>query len=265
MDVSALVDPIQAMTDWQSLRPWIKRTLLAVLVLVIGVLLVRYHREIIAFLQDREQLAQRLETLGPLGPLGLILLSALQVVFAPIPGYVTQCAGGYLFGWVPGFFYSLIGMAIGGAVAMSLARAYGRPLVQRVVGVERLARWEQLAHLNTLFIWVILMLGFFGDIPYYVAGLTTLAVWKIVLVALIVRSPAVLAMTGVCSGSISVSLDSPVFIVVVVVVIVLGLVATRYQSQLERWIDRNVLTRLSRLSRGGRLAQVEEPVSLEED
>src|SRR5690242_2918471 len=42
--------------------------------------------------QDREALEAWVAQLGWLGPLALITLNALQIVIAPIPGYVVQVA-----------------------------------------------------------------------------------------------------------------------------------------------------------------------------
>jgi uncharacterized membrane protein YdjX (TVP38/TMEM64 family) len=83
---------------------------------------------------DPADLRAWLESLGPWGPVGLIALFVLQILVAPLPGYVFQAAAGYLFGWFWGAVYACIGMLIGGTLAMTLARIFGRPLVRRVVG-----------------------------------------------------------------------------------------------------------------------------------
>ena len=40
-----------------------------------------------------------------------------------IPGYVTQVASGFLFGYPKGAVYGVIGMLLGGVIAVGLARA----------------------------------------------------------------------------------------------------------------------------------------------
>lgn len=212
---------------------------MAALAVGLAVVALRYHRPILDFVADQERLRAWLVTLGPLGPIGLIVLNAIQVVVAPIPGYVLQGAAGYLFGWLPGTFYAIIGMTLGGILAMSLARIFGRPLVRRVTGEQRLQRWEQVSRLNTLPIWFVLMLGPFGDIPYFVAGLTSLAIWKVVIVAVLVRWPSVILSTAVGSGVVS--WRSPWVIGGAAVLLTAALLGMRYQDRIDRWIDRVLL------------------------
>ena len=51
--------------------------------------------------------------MGNLGPVIFILLQALQVIVAPIPGEVTGVLGGFLFGEWYGLLYSLVAQAAG--------------------------------------------------------------------------------------------------------------------------------------------------------
>ena len=228
------------------MRSWLKWVLLAAVLAVVAALAVRYWREVASFLRNPEELRAWLARLGPLGPLGLIAFNTVQVVVAPIPGYPVQIASGYLFGWWRGSLYSVVGMILGGLLAMTLARVYGRPLVQRMVGAERLERWEHVAHLNSLAIWFVLMLGPLGDAPYYLAGLTKLPVWKLLAIVLLVRTPSVMVSAALGAGLIS--WRSPWFIAGAAVFIILGILAGLNEHRIERWLDRHVGQRLGRAS-----------------
>lgn len=238
--------------EQQARRVWRKRTrreqaqwaLVILAAVAIGAVIFVYREPILAFASNPEQVRAWVERLGPWGPLGLIMLNALQVVVAFVPGPVVQVAAGYLFGWLQGAILGTIGMILGGALAVLLARVFGRPLVQRIVGAQRLARWEQVAHLNSLPIWFILMLGPFGDIPYYIAGLTSLAIWKIIAVAAFVRTPSIIVATAIGAGVIQ--RDSPWVIGAVILFFLTALVAIRYQSQIEQWVDQRLLQRVAR-------------------
>ncbi|MEA3337090.1 MAG: VTT domain-containing protein [Chloroflexota bacterium] len=221
---------------------WLKRVLLVIVLGVLIYLSVQYHEPIIELVSDQERIRDWLADLGPLGPMGLIFLNALQVVIAPIPGNVMQVIAGYLFGWLPGTIYSIIGMALGGILAMSLARVFGRPLVYKLVGEKRTMRWEEVTHLDSLTVWVILMLGIFGDIPFFIAGLTTLPIWKIIGVAVLVRAPSVLISTAIGAGVID--WRSPWVLGSVVLMVLVALIAVRYQDRIEQWVDRTVLDRV---------------------
>jgi uncharacterized membrane protein YdjX (TVP38/TMEM64 family) len=224
------------------MRLWIKRGLLAVVVLIVAVLAVRYARPVFDFVSNEQQLQAWLDRLGPLGPLGVIGLNALQVVVAFIPGYAMMIAAGYLYGFPLGAVYGAIGMALGGVIAISLARRYGRPLVVRMVGASRLERWEEVAHINTLPVWFFLMLGPFGDVPYYIAGLTSIAIWKIIAIALLLRTPSVLVAAAMGAGLVD--WRSPWVIGGALVLMSLGAVAIRYQARIETLIDQTVLPRV---------------------
>jgi len=171
-----------------AMRSGIRYGLYAALGIVVLSVLVAYREPIYTVLRDPEAVRAWLMDLGPWGPAGLIAVFALQILVAPVPGYVFQVIAGYLFGWVWGTVYATAGMLIGGALAMTLARVYGRPLVRKAVGAERLKRWETVTHLNSLGLWFLLMLGPLGDILFFLAGLTTLPVWKIMTVAVLVRA-----------------------------------------------------------------------------
>lgn len=225
-------------------REQVQWTLVILAAVVVGAIIFKYRVPIMALASNPEQVRAWVEELGPLGPLGLMALNALQVVVAFVPGPVVQVAAGYLFGWLQGAILGTIGMIIGGTLAVLLARIFGRPLVQRIVGEQRLTRWEQIAHLNSLPIWFILMLGPFGDIPYYIAGLTSLAVWKIIAVAVFVRTPSVILATAIGAGVIQ--RDSPWVIGAVVLLVIAALVGIRYQKQIEQWVDHHLLQRVAR-------------------
>lgn len=231
------------------MRPWIKRGLLVVLALAVLLLIVRYARPLFDFLSNEQQLQAWLDRLGPLGPLAVIALNAMQVVVAFVPGYAMMIAAGYLYGFPMGAVYGAIGMAIGGIIAMGLARVYGRPLVVRMVGESRMQRWEEVTHLNSLPIWFFLMLGPFGDVPYYIAGLTKLAIWKIIAIALLLRTPSVLVAAAVGAGLVD--WRSPWIIGGAALLMLLGAVAVRYQSRIESWVDQRLLPRLIQLTARG--------------
>ena len=219
-----------------TMRPWMRSGLLAVLVVTAGALLYVYRDPIVAVMSDPTSVRDWLESLGPWGPAGLIALFVLQMLVAPVPGYVFQVASGYLFGWFWGTVYAYIGMLIGGALAMALARVYGRPLVRRVVGEARLERWEVVTHLNSLGLWFLLMLGPFGDILFFLAGLTTLPIWKIMAVAVVVRGPALIVIAAVGAGVID--WRSPWVIGGLAALMAIGVIGVRYQDRIDRWVAR---------------------------
>lgn len=224
------------------MTPRFKRVMLVVVALAALVAVIWLARPLVDFFSQENRLELWLHRLGPLGPLGVILLNALQVIVAIVPGYAMMVAAGYLYGFVPGAIYSSIGMALGGVIAILLARRYGRPLIVRMVGARRLERWEKMARINALPVWVILMMGPFGDMPYYIAGLTNIAIWKIILIALVLRTPTNVLAAAVGSGLLD--WRSPWVIGGMAMLILVSLVAMRYQNEFETWVDDKLLPRV---------------------
>lgn len=219
-----------------------KRWLLALLLVALAVPLVVYWRPLMTLLRDRGQLRAWLHDLGPWGPLALIALNAAQIVLAPVPGQLVQAVAGYLFGLWPGAIYGTLGMALGGTLSMSLGRFYGRPLVALLVGSERLARWERLAHADSPLVWCVLMLPPFGDIPFLVAGLSRVPIWKVLGITLVVRGPSVVLYAAVGAGAIS----GPPYLLgtIVMALVLIAVLGLLYGARVQVWIEERLLGRL---------------------
>ncbi|WP_135828312.1 TVP38/TMEM64 family protein [Halorussus halobius] len=170
-----------------------RRVGLAVVAVLAGfAALVALVRTYAPFLTNAAALREFVAGFGALAPVTFVALQALQVVVAPIPGQVTGLVSGYLFGSVWGSVYSLVGLAIGSFVAFWLSRRYGRPFVETVISDDALARFDEFvagAGLGGLFV-VFLVPGLPDDAVCFVAGLTDVDLWKLVVLALVGRAPA---------------------------------------------------------------------------
>ena len=71
------------------------------------------YRFFVRLYVDKHFLKQTLREWGLLAPVIFIVLQALQVIIAPIPGEVTGILGGFLFGEWVGLIYSTIGLTPG--------------------------------------------------------------------------------------------------------------------------------------------------------
>lgn len=159
-----------------------------------------YREPLTAHLRNVDEARAWFHELGVFGPLILIAINALQIVVAPIPGYVVQIAAGWVYGVWPGALYGTIGLALGAFLSMSLARLLGRPFALRVLGAERLARWEHAIHADRFWLWALLFLGPVGDVPYILAGLSRFPIPRLVLLALVIRTPGVVGATALGAG-----------------------------------------------------------------
>lgn len=153
-----------------------------------------------ALARDEAALEQAMAELGWWGPLALVAINILQIVIAPIPGYVMQAAAGYLYGPFWGGVWGSLGLVAGAMLAMGLARTFGRPLVERLSGADRLARWERLTFSTSTVVWFVILIAPTGDLPYFMAGLARVSFWKIVALTLLIRVPSTFVVAAVGAG-----------------------------------------------------------------
>lgn len=149
-------------------------------------------------LADHDQLVTWMREGGPAGPLICIGIQFLQVVIFAIPGEITQIAAGYVFGPWLGLAYSAVGILLGSAFGFGFARAVGRPAVQRILGLARLARIDRLlrSRKGMLAIFVLYLLpGTPKDAMAYGAGLTAMPFLFFLPVSVSARLPALLLST----------------------------------------------------------------------
>ncbi len=207
------------------------------LVLVVGlagVWFFRHWAQVSTVWSDLEAARMWLRSQGVYGGVVFIALNALQIVVAPLPGYPMYAAAGYVFGvWVGGF-YATVGLALGALMASSLGRAFGRPLVVRMVGEATLRRWEHMVHADSPWLWFLAFLGPTGDVPFHIAGLSSVPLWQIVALAVLVRGPAVFIAAGVGAGVVSLAPHEVAFILLAAGALMVGLhhLGKRVQRQL---------------------------------
>jgi uncharacterized membrane protein YdjX (TVP38/TMEM64 family) len=156
--------PLNGRTVWASVL------LFAVLGAVAYVL---YASGVIDLFTSRAQLLAFIERYHGYAAFIFIGLQALQVMAAPVPGEVTGFVGGVLFGPVWGIVLSTAGLALGSWAAFMLARLLGRPLVERFVDPETIARYDYVMKHKGLFLAFLLFLipGFPKDYLCYLLGL----------------------------------------------------------------------------------------------
>ena len=174
--------------------PW-RRTvfLVAALIAAAGGALWRWREPLWALFRDQEHVRGWVAGFGPWGPLVSVALNVAQVLVAPIPGQFVGVMNGYLYGVWWGTLYSMVGLLVGTALAMALARRFGRPLVERLVNPERLARWDRITRRRgpLFFFLIFLTPSLPDDIVCFLIGLSSLAVPRMIVLALIGRLPGV--------------------------------------------------------------------------
>lgn len=195
--------------------------------------------------QDEAALEAWIVRLGWFGPAALIAINAIQIVVAPIPGYVMQIAAGFLYGPWWGGLYSNLGLLIGSGLAFGLARRYGRPLTARFVGADRLDRWERVTHSTSTLVWFVLLLAPTGDLPYFLAGLARVSYLKVLALTLAIRVPTTFAVAAAGAGAVTLTWWQLVLIFGGLFMVLA--VFLRYQDAIVNWTDRLAERQLQRI------------------
>jgi uncharacterized membrane protein YdjX (TVP38/TMEM64 family) len=183
-----------------SLRVLLYIFLAALLFVVISLCYKEGWREIGDFYRyflNPKRLRLFIESFGPFAAVVFVLIQALQVVFAPVPGEVTGFVGGFLFGNVVGAVLSTIGLTLGSVVAFQIARIFGLKIVEKVVKKEYIHKFNDFVTHKGLYISYILFLipGFPKDSLCYLLGLTHIRFLDFFLMTFLGRLPGTVLLT----------------------------------------------------------------------
>ncbi len=133
-----------------------------------------------------------------------ILLQFSQVVFLPIPAFITVGAGVLLFGPFWGAVYSYIGIVIGSIVAYFIGRIFGVKVASWLVGKDNLKKGLKTIKGKDKIILTFMFLFplFPDDILCFVAGITTIKPLFFIVMILITRLISIFVSTYSMNNSI---------------------------------------------------------------
>jgi uncharacterized membrane protein YdjX (TVP38/TMEM64 family) len=152
--------------------------------------IMHYYR----FFLNPKGLQSFIASFGPYAKVVFVIVQALQVVLAPVPGEVTGFVGGYLFGSKLGTICSTIGLMMGSSLAFGIARGLGIKFVEKIVKQEYIDRFNFFITHKGLYITFVLFVipGFPKDSLCYLLGLTHMRFLDFFLMNLIGRLPGTL-------------------------------------------------------------------------
>ncbi len=141
-----------------------------------------------------------------LGAICLVLISAVQVIVALVPGEFVEIAAGYMFGGIGGSLLCLAGIVLGSCVTILLVRRFGRKFVYAFYPKEKL---DALPILNSptkrnLLTFIIFVIpGTPKDLFTYAIGLTDMSIPLYIALTTFARFPSVITstMTGDAAGT----------------------------------------------------------------
>lgn len=128
---------------------------------------------------SQEKLKTFIAGFGLIGGLVFVFIQIVQVVVPIIPGGVSCLVGVLLFGGGMGFIYNYVGICIGSIIAFLIAKAYGRPLLEKMFQpslLEKYESWTQKKHrFAKLFALAIFLPVAPDDFLCYLAGTTNMS------------------------------------------------------------------------------------------
>jgi uncharacterized membrane protein YdjX (TVP38/TMEM64 family) len=183
---------------------------LAVAALLVAVVPDLRHAVSHALHGDLDGLRQQFRDLGAGGVallLGLIMVHAVLLY----PTELVTATAGLAYGFLPGLSLALGGWLASALLAYLLGRSLGRPLVQRLFGVQRTRRLERSVARGG--VQLLLMLRLIPLVPFsltgYVAGAARVPVWRFAWTTAVGYLPLTALVAYLGSQSRSLSLGDP--------------------------------------------------------
>ncbi|MBI1257323.1 MAG: hypothetical protein GC204_07625 [Chloroflexi bacterium] len=173
---------------------------------------------------------------GPLGPLIYVFIKMVTFVVAPLSAGPLQLSSGIFFGVLPGAIYTLLAETIGGSINFWLARRFGRPVVERLVGKDDMSRVDsfvsQMVDAKTL-IYARLFLFSVYDFISYAVGFSRIRFRTYLIVSLIVGF--IPSFVSALMGTMITSERNSLFVVYAVVAVgsILPLI---FQKRIRHWL-----------------------------
>ncbi len=162
-----------------------------------------------------------------IGAVFMVLISAVQVIVALLPGEFVEIAAGYVFGSWMGSLLCLAGIVLGSCTTILLVRRFGRKFVYAFYPkekIENLPILREPAKRNLLTFLLFAIPGTPKDLFTYAIGLTDMSIPLYIALTTVARFPSVILST--LSGNAAGTRDwsgSIIFIVISVAVSGIGL------------------------------------------
>lgn len=176
-------------------RRLINLSSVAALIFILILITVLFGDTLIDMVKDPDDFRKRTDSMGILGRLLFVLLTALQVVLAVLPGQIFTLAGGYCFGVLWGTILTMVGTLIGSAIAFLLSRFLGLRAVTSFYPEEKLQNLSFLreSKKQDLFTLIVFLIpGIPKDMVTYFMGLTQMKLPKFLILSMLGRFPATL-------------------------------------------------------------------------
>jgi uncharacterized membrane protein YdjX (TVP38/TMEM64 family) len=131
-----------------------------------------------------QQFTSWLDAALPPGPVAILVIGLLAAdIFLPVPSSVVITFSGKMLGFWGGMGASWLGMTVGAVIAFGLARALGRPVVQRFAAADEIEQVDAMAaHVGLLVLALTRPVPILAEASVLLMGTTRLAWWRFLVV-----------------------------------------------------------------------------------
>ena len=150
------------------------------------------------YFSDTDVIKEWIDQNYVLGFIVMVLLCALQVVIALVPGELLEIAAGYAFGSWVGTLVCIIGIMLGSIIAILLSRKFGRRLVESLYPREKIDALPILndpKKRNVMTFLLFLIPGTPKDFFTYVIGMTEMSIPAYIALTMFSRLPSIIMST----------------------------------------------------------------------
>lgn len=163
----------------------------------------------------------------------------IQIVICIIPGQWLQFAAGYMYGFWAGFFFSLLGAAMGSIITYYLAKLLGRDAMHLIFGEAKINDFIHKLNSKRAIVVVFLIFlipGVPKDLCNYAAGISEMKLKPFLIISLVGRSPGM--MGSLLIGRQIEAGDYTGAVIIAVVAVILCILGVIMRKQLTKGLDR---------------------------
>lgn len=225
---------------------WSGAVLIAIIIASVVLYFVGRANGWMSMFDSVEDLQEYVSGFGAWAPLVFFGLQVIQVIIAPIPGSVTTLFGGLFFGFWPAMLISVTAVLTGSVILFFFAKYLGRPLVERMIGEQRVEKYMR--NMSARQFWVLFMMflmPFFpDDVLCLMAGLTAMRFPGFVLLVLATRPWGLVFSALVGSGVITIPIWG--WVIIGLLSASLLYISIRHPEKLEEWMSDKILNLFKR-------------------
>ena len=187
---------------------------------------------------DRDQIRNLISSFGTSAPPVFMLIQVLQVLVAPVPGEATGFIGGYLFGALPGFIYSSIGLTVGSWINFIIGRFLGERYVRKLIPAPKFQKIDRMIkRQGVIFLFILFLFpGFPKDYLCLALGLSTLPIKIFILLTGIGRMPGTLALS--LQGAFLYEQNYALLGIMIGACLILALLCYAYRERIYLWVEK---------------------------